>query len=749
MKHYIIGIDFGDGETSANIIEINIDGKNTSCKDILPAKITGLQNRISSTVCFSPFYKTWIISPEPTDIHECLSADSLNFKFGAYFKIHLSKFLVAIKTKFTSSGVLNKNAVLDFFKQLAGLDDSSFLDFLHKQGINYDNEESNISTLYYIKFVQQVYNKIYINNGLSEINGDRNYTLYAACPTGWSDSLDSDNSLQIQTIYMLFLNSIGIPCEDVIEESRAAFISCRKSFLKNQVCESENKGILVIDFGSSTVDLTWYQGDSSYHTGIPLGAQFVEKAIYYYMYGNEEKAKKAYNEWKQYFDDASDLETLVNIGLRQKKESFFNSIDRKPNPRLSRLSAEQIFGEEFLDKLHEDAFGFDETPCQYDITKVLSIINCGKSEFRNEKVLDECIFYREKIKTAYSEVKSIIEKDKKGTIDHVILTGGASNMKFIHSDIQEIFHVSEPETLEWEKDCSCSVSKGIVQHGVFHYYTKDTIDKIVNIIKNEWLNNINLESKVEAIIKQILRDKYKNAFLGILKKWEEREIVLSPLWTLNSFLDQIVAVEKTDVWNKIGIGKNLYLDDRNASLHALFRKLFDYIDNESGETSIESISNDLNSAFALEVSNQLTEEYAKYWRVFYPDKEYEDVVKLNLPFNIKISFSAEYKIELIKKLIENSVAVVNNDVVGFNEHSLNRNRNKSVDFCVAGRIEFSKCFTSILEEFALKLNPTINTRVVVNSYREQIKQSFITLQRKCLNNISNSTFDLKIENDNE
>ena len=183
--------------------------------------------------------------------------------------------------------------------------------------------------------------------------------------------------------------------------------------------------------------------------------------------------------------------------------------------------------------------------------------------------------------------------------------------------------------------------------------------------------------------------------------------------------------------------------------HALFRKLFDYIDNESGETSIESISNDLNSAFALEVSNQLTEEYAKYWRVFYPDKEYEDVVKLNLPFNIKISFSAEYKIELIKKLIENSVAVVNNDVVGFNEHSLNRNRNKSVDFCVAGRIEFSKCFTSILEEFALKLNPTINTRVVVNSYREQIKQSFITLQRKCLNNISNSTFDLKIENDNE
>ena len=67
----------------------------------------------------------------------------------------------------------------------------------------------------------------------------------------------------------------------IVRESRAAYI---RALQKDDVKQYATEGILVVDYGSSTIDITYYkEGDNPIDRGYPLGASEVERGIFDYL----------------------------------------------------------------------------------------------------------------------------------------------------------------------------------------------------------------------------------------------------------------------------------------------------------------------------------------------------------------------------------------------------------------------------------------------------------------------------------
>ena len=173
-------------------------------------------------------------------------------------------------------------------------------------------------------FFKSVYDTILSKNVFPDINND-NHVVAIACPSNkkkWTDGevelyrkLASDAGLPIVCYQNAELPEYHI--SGIVRESRAAYIKAQKSSEKANYVHG---GALTIDFGSSTVDLTYYNPNNNiildYGTEKDLGAQKVELAIFNYLckkyaslkHINDEMEKSAeefYSNKKEKDDDLS------------------------------------------------------------------------------------------------------------------------------------------------------------------------------------------------------------------------------------------------------------------------------------------------------------------------------------------------------------------------------------------------------------------------------------------------------------
>ena len=192
MIRYIIGIDYGHGETSAAFVDL--EDEHTPVGDLT---ITGNEKKIHSMMASFAEVETngienvdpndWVLSPDWATLRYALTPEKLSKSippFAAYFKGPVSK------------GRDGKS------KEIDGIKKKMFGIFCKKV---YDEIIENNKFL-----TPAVYDKS------GNVVVESNFVLYVACPSGWEDN--EKLGLRQVTAYKEFLIENGVPCQVSLEE---------------------------------------------------------------------------------------------------------------------------------------------------------------------------------------------------------------------------------------------------------------------------------------------------------------------------------------------------------------------------------------------------------------------------------------------------------------------------------------------------------------------------------------------------
>ena len=779
-KTIVVGIDFGDGQTSAGI-------KYPDKNDVEEIPVKGRGSKIINSDIYKNECGEWTIAPKAYDIKDIVDNERT---YGSYFKSSVAYFLKCYnrevrQTPAKSDKKARKQEIYDIIKEVFDNKSGSSISELretlsgafksiekYKESLKeyeelLDEDERSLGTvchnvILFMHFVDRVYKNIKKN---IRDQGDNSYIkIYAACPTGWTE---------IKSYYKLLLKAASIPCEDVIEESRAAFIDCRETVLKH-FKDTPNPGILVIDYGSSTIDFSWYQGPKHVHKGYPHGANHVEKALFYYMLKHENKARTVYEAAKEAIDPDV-LDKAIIRKLREIKEEFYSSLVDSPNRNafLNSLSlsdiSTKINGEFGFDKNEESSF----RNANYDARKVETILKSPKEEF-SDGVPEHCCKYIDKFETVLQEIKEEIKKeisknttperiygsnpiekdspDKKGGIDRVILVGAASQMDFVRSSVKSKLNLSDDQIVNG-RDTTLSVSRGITQYGVFWAKAKPICDRIEESIQQMTSDSKN-EKSLNHIIKKecsnFVKEKYTQIFESDLQDWVNGYVGFNPAHTLDAEFSDILSTmsNSNNIWRCVNDGITKDREKGNISLHALFRRNFDSIDKQEATLKISS---EINAQLSRFIQNEIGSLFEEYWKVYSPDADLPEGFKIeiqNLNLDVKIDFPN--KLELLKNLIDNSFNKVSTDWTRkFTERTLNKGRKKEGGFHQS-RLGLMPILKEVYKNYAKDVEKasSLDKKSLDDSIKQcklQINNCFAELKRTCTlesYNTNNAQYDI-------
>ena len=414
---YVIGIDFGHGETSAAICRID---KENDPEDI---DLTGTGQKAIPSV--------------------------INITSDGYISIG-------------GDAVFNSSYSDQFYAYFKEAPD--VLDEQQKSSIR-------IMKLY----MKQVYDTICNRRAGELMEGNQikpNHVVFIACP---SKSQKWDN--QAMENYVQMALEAGLPIagatidnnfqlSGIVRESRAAYI---RMLQKDEAAQNAKEGILVIDYGSSTIDITYYKEDENpIDKGYELGAQMVEIGIFDYL--------KIWHTGLGELQMPSVLETLENKDVREYTKLLFDI----------RESKEQFYSKYSRATRMEIRREFPPTYVPNDLS-----IRIAKNDVND--IIKE---YINKVKKAFIDFKDNIIGDRPITL--LVLTGGASRMNFVHDLAKLVF--GNVKSLP-PQDPSLTVSNGIATAGradIKLYYMAE------ELFKNPTILNLDITDLVCEKVSTIL-----------------------------------------------------------------------------------------------------------------------------------------------------------------------------------------------------------------------------------------------------
>lgn len=381
---YIIGIDFGHGETSAAYCRI--DDLNDPIDIDLSG--SGRMKTIPSALFIDKMSKEISIGDEAVE----LSGEKEGF-FYAYFK-----------------------------EAPRSLD---------------ENVQPNIRIMKL--YMQKVYELICNIHAGIFMEGEKikdNHLVFIACPSQSQSWTDDEMQNYVHLALEAGLPIAGAIIKDkfilsgIVRESRAAYIRFMQQN-DERITQAAAEGILVIDFGSSTIDITYYKkGARPVDKGYPSGAKKVEESIYSYL--QEEKAELKITKDPlniiEVINNSPSLSTSCLFRIREAKEQFYSKIK---TARKLQFRYETVQGYEL------------------DVWILKEIIT--------DKILEN---YKVEIQNAFNDFKTEFIKDDSVTL--LVLTGGASRMSFVPDIAQSVFG---DVTIMPSQDSSLTVSNGIATAG--------------------------------------------------------------------------------------------------------------------------------------------------------------------------------------------------------------------------------------------------------------------------------------------
>jgi molecular chaperone DnaK (HSP70) len=327
-----------------------------------------------------------------------------------------------------------------------------------------------------------------------QIEGPENSRFYVGCPSGWS-SRDREE-------YQKLLQEANIPFLNVIPESRAAFMQAKEAGKLEY--EKLKSSVLIIDIGSSTTDFTLVK---SFHE-VPLdfgsnalGASLIDKAIFDRTLAQHEQKALLEKVFTQYPHHQARCE----LACRKAKEDYFSN--------------EQVYGDD-----NSFARGFESINEQiYFIPKVnQSLIK----EILNQKMtaLGQKSWL-ESFRAAVGEAKK--QLDEQNIVPKLVLmTGGASRMKFTQQICQEIF--AAPETiLRPDPEPERCIALGLARVGRWDLRA-EAFKQEVNQLFSEKLLQEEIETAIPELIvwmsEPLADGLMKDAVKPALKDWQKNKI---------------------------------------------------------------------------------------------------------------------------------------------------------------------------------------------------------------------------------
>ena len=339
-------------------------------------------------------------------------------------------------------------------------------------------------------FFKEVYNTILSQKVYTDIN-EGNHCVVIACPSNTSKW--DVNELEK---YVLIASEAGLPIVQysspmlpnyiitgIVRESRAAYIKTQtdpdvKADIKVNLVHG---GALAIDFGSSTVDLTYYNPQDSnivdYGTMRDLGAQKVELLIYDFLSNQYEVLKTVKNiavdqaANHQNYATYSNAYTSILLSIRKQKEEYYKN------------------GARYSLKINIDLL---------DATKGLheDFINSRISSHELDALLSN---YCDEIRKDFIHFKEtyLINRD----VSILIMTGGASRMGFVRQIANEVFC---PSATKFDTDPELTISHGVAVAGQADILV---VRMLEDLLSKDEIRNANLWSQVkEKIVESISSD---------------------------------------------------------------------------------------------------------------------------------------------------------------------------------------------------------------------------------------------------
>jgi len=331
----------------------------------------------------------------------------------------------------------------------------------------------------YISYIKEIYKKLLeLNTKLkSDGKGNTNFYLCIACPTKWEQE-DKDD-------YIRFFNSalqeFNVKVMWVINESDAAYFTHGSSEEYAKQC------VLVIDYGSSTIDYTVIDNGEKISddnwSNAQLGASNIERAILEAcrndsdFQGIYETTQRKLNEsGMEYISILSRLEFEIR---KEKERSVTDSYYPNFGFNYNLVGTQTGYGRTKEYDAEKKRYKFEYDGNISMIIEIENYINAVRKDFETLQ-------------------KNILKKTKNKGIDCVILSGGACQMPWVKGTVKEVFRA---KTIEVDNLASFVVAKGAA------LYAKAQIEAL-ELLKN----------KIRAInFSQIYEDADSNATVSAIK----------------------------------------------------------------------------------------------------------------------------------------------------------------------------------------------------------------------------------------
>jgi len=684
---YVIGIDFGSGETTA--ASLNLDNGMIEDLNILEGNV----KKIKSSMVQSP-EGAWMLDPSFESIKYVL--ESQNPNFYAYFK----------------------GPIVD------GKDN----------GLSAISEDQRAV---FGRFVKEVYDHIISSNDNllpQKIDGEgnlieANFRVYVACPSGWDQG-------QVDA-YRNFLLENGVPCEDVVKESRAAYISARDGILRDLRVNS-SQGVLVIDYGSSTIDLTWFGNPEkeAVTEGFQLGALNVESVLFDYLSKNVEKAATAYESSRQYIHNEFILRALIKYSLRVNKEKYYDDLNKQGgnNVRFHDVACSSFLPTD--DDIELDPkfrFGFPREQqsvirpvlCEY----ISSNPQCDGKSYSN---------------AILAELKNfIVRHPEVADAETVILTGGASVMDFFQDVVKEAFPAAEIKT---DGQASYSISRGIAKYGCKKFHSDPILLQVEEILQHTWMNDDWVTQYLDKTIIETTRAVYRDKLNGVLDDWVNGVICDDPNHSLQIYFDRLQ--QKIDAGDVNGIPgaimtNNVFIKDAEPmvfgrhSIHGLMTALFDYVDKSNLQQEIsetinkviqDSIENIADADGGLNLYNLLQ----KYIDVYFGEDANVKPMPFLISTQIAVPIDSDKKFNLFLELLSNNISSVQSyDSWGVTYSTLHKDRESGDGLFSPGRPVIGKVFRDVVDLFSSSIAAVFDIDDSVRQAKSRIEKMYYDTRRRC------------------
>lgn len=518
MKN-IVGIDFGHGETSAGFLNSdNVIGNEVQMSDL---NIVGEEKVIPSVVCIMPSDEV-VISPSANQIAKAK-------EFGISFK-----------------------------DPLIGSEKYSKI------------SDSNLR--FFEMFLSKTYEAIKGNSNnplLVSQDGETDFLVYIACPSGWNDE-------QIEA-YKEFTNSTcNIPVVDIVKESRAAYIAARRAVIGG--IRTQGGNVLVIDYGSSTIDFTYFNNESRFepvHEGYKLGARIIEETFLEYLKKHESEAYENISLVEENCGSIKGNNVLLYV-IRKLKEEYFSS----PNQERFELSID--LSRILLDKSLRGRYIEPSSGEGYSKQEVLEILSVYINDLAN--MLD--VF---------------LTKEGVSSIDKVILTGGASRMFFFKELVSQKYNVSKDNgTLIVDLNPSLTISRGIAAFGYMNE-KNNLVDPPLWESVEEWIRN-QLPQLLKATIEKCIGDMYYSEFSNITSRYEDGYIIKDSKHNLDGLEDELINL--LNRWSASGdvMAEKINLAIQNSMISSIKEKLSAF----AKTWGLDVVDSDFSFNIELDISASLT-----------------------------------------------------------------------------------------------------------------------------------------------